>query len=188
MGGVLGISIGMCVRMGNVLSEDVPKAKMLVTASMIFAVVCGLWISIVLWTRQDEIVLLFTKDEVVMDGCDEIWHYVCMHIFMVYVYGLNCGILRALGKQWISGVIIAALMFFVALPAAYYLAIIQGGGILRIWQLMPSFYAFLNVVLALLYFTSDWNAISKRIGDSTRAKELEDDLKIISETTSLLDP
>lgn len=177
----LGISIGLSVRMGHVLAEDVRKAKLLAASCMGVTVVLALTLAFFLWHLQDPIMALFTNDDEVKRGCKEIWHFVCIHMILLFIFGINGGILRALGKQWKMAGVVCTVLWVGALPTVVHFAIYKGGGVKAIWRVLPIFYGVMNCILIVIYATADWHAIS----DSVREK-LANQQEELSEATQLL--
>lgn len=182
----LGISVGLSIRMGHVLAEDVSKAKVLATVSMGVTVLLACVVAVILWSLQDPLVSLFTRDEEVKAGCSEIWHFVCIHIFLLYILGINGGIMRALGMQWAMAGIICATLWLVALPTLAYFAVYKGGGVQKIWQILPVFYCLMNGALVLSYATADWCAISQSIRRRRSNSVASEEISDATEATKLL--
>lgn len=177
----LGISIGLSVRMGHVLAEDVRKAKLLAASCMGVTIVFALTLAFFLWHFQDPIMALFTNDDEVKHGCKEIWHFVCIHMILLFIFGINGGVLRALGKQWKMAGVICIVLWVGALPTLVHFAIYKGGGVKAIWRILPIFYGVMNCILIVSYTTADWHAIS----DSVREKRATQQ-KELGEATQLL--
>jgi MATE family multidrug resistance protein len=160
----LGICIGLQVRMGTVLALDVPRAKKMAAWCMGFTTVLGAVVASVLYVMRVPIVLLFSKDEEVLQGCVDIWPKLCVYIFILYIFGINSAILRSLGMQWHMAAIIFATCWCGALPTIVYFAIYQGGGLDAVWSILPVWYTFMQVLLVLCYTVfCDWNKIGLAI-------------------------
>jgi len=162
----LGLSIGLSVRMGNLLAiNDVHGAKYLAKLTMFFTIAVGFILAISLFYLRDQAIALFTSDEQVRKGCLQIWSKLCIYIANLFIFGINGGIMRALGLQWhMAGIIVFWLWCF-CLPILV-MKIKHGGGINTIWTMMPCFYVFLNVLLIGTYTSIDWQGVS----DSVRAR------------------
>lgn len=160
----LGMSIGMSVRMGSILSKDVRKAKRIAAWCVVFTSVLGGLIAMLVHFLRGWIVNLFTSDPEVIEGCERIWHFVCFHIFLIFVYGINSGVLRALGLQWRMAATIICVLWCTTLPVIIHVCINRGGGLVALWAIVPIAYTVLNVALILCYACADWEAI----GDSAR--------------------
>jgi multidrug resistance protein, MATE family len=156
----LGISIGLTVRMGHLLMEDVGKAKSLALGSMLVTITIACIVASILWHMQDIVISIFTNDTNVKQGCKAIWHHLCIYIILMYVFGINTGIMRALAMQWTLATIIIVVLFFGALPTVIHFAVIQGGGISALWYILPLFYLALNILLIISYVSTDWNIAS----------------------------
>lgn len=174
----LGLSIALSIRMGHLLSESVPKAKLLASVCMGFTVLVGAAFALILYNLRDVIVGLFTTSPEVIYGCQQIWGDVCVYIVLLYIFGINSGILRALGMQWRMAGIVVCVLWLCGIPTVLYVGIHQGGGVTAIWSVLPYFYAVLDLLLILCYVCADWNAISQTI----QSKKTVDDKKEKEET------
>lgn len=160
----LGISIGLTVRMGILLATDVPRAKKVATWCMGFTILVGAIVSCSLYMLQVPIVLLFTSDPKVLQGCEEIWPKLCVYIFILHIFSINSAILRALGMQWYIAAIIFGTCWAGALPTIVYFSIYKKGGLDAIWTILPFFYVAMQILLAMCYMVrSDWEDIGSAI-------------------------
>lgn len=178
----LGISIGLSVRLGSILTYDVSKAKSLASYTMGLTMLISLLVCTGTYHYHVWIIKIFTNDEAVFDGCSKIWLKVCAHIFFLYILGINGGILRALGMQWHMAATIFIVLWCTALPFIIQMCIYQEGGLDLMWSLIPISYFILNVCLASCYITADWNAI----GASIRDKAKQEAKQIVVDECSLL--
>lgn len=183
----LGTSIGLTMRMGHVLPTDVRKAKILAGSCMGMILVMACLVAAFLWHLQDPIIALFTKDDEVKQGCKEIWHLLCLYIVLLYIFGMNSGIMRALAMQWTLAGIIVAFLWLGALPTVVHFAIIKGGGVYAMWHILPLFYAIMNLTLIFSYVTADWNAISASIRErrGSAARENSEAARLLGEGATL---
>lgn len=165
----LGISIGLTVRMGNVISTDVKRAKKMAAWCMGFTVFLGALVALFLFQFRLAIAQLFTDDPEVIQGCQDIWPKLCYYMFMLHIFGINSAIHRALGLQWRMAAIIFVCLWLLTLPTIVFVAIYHEGGLDAVWSILPCFYTLMQILLALSYLTLDWHAISKQI----RKKEKE---------------
>jgi Na+-driven multidrug efflux pump len=98
-----------------------------------------------------------------MEGCTLIWPYLCAHIFLLHIFGINSAILRALAMQWHMAAIIFGTLWCGALPLTVYFGIFRGGGLLAIWRILPTLYGLMQVFLILSYTTVSWKDIAEAI-------------------------
>jgi len=178
----LGISVGLSIRLGVILTQDVNKAKKLALYTMILTMLLALFTCSGLYYYQEVVVSLFTADEEVIVGCSRIWWKVCIDIFFLYVLGINSGILRALGMQWQMASVIFAVLWCIALPVVIYLSIYKEGGLDVMWSIIPIAYMMYNIGLSLCYITADWSAVSVSIRKSVNVPKYD----YIDENTYLL--
>lgn len=162
----LGICIGLQVRMGNVLAFDVLRAKKMAAWCMGFTTILAAVVASALYMMRVPIVLLFSKDPQVLQGCEDIWPKLCIYIFIIYIFGINSAILRSLGMQWHMAAIIFGTCWCGALPTIVYFAIYRGGGLNAVWTILPFWYVFMQVLLVLCYTVfCDWDKIGQAIRD-----------------------
>ena len=147
----LGISIGLTVRLGNLLATNLPRAKKVATWCMACTILIGAIVAGSLYLLRVPIVLLFTNDPEVLHGCEKIWPKLCVYIFVLHIFGINSAILRALGMQWHIAAIIFGTCWAGALPTIVYFSIYRGGGLDAIWTILPFFYIFMQVPMAMCY-------------------------------------
>jgi Na+-driven multidrug efflux pump len=181
----LGIMIGLTVRLGHLMAFDVQRAKKLATWCMFFTTVLGGIVSSLLFQFRVEIAMLFTTDEEVVQGCKEIWSKLCYYIFVLYIFGINSAILRALGMQWQMAAIIFASIWLLALPALVIFAVRREGGIDVVWNILPIFYTCMQFLLVHSYTTVDWNKISNEIRANASDEETRGNY-VLTEETKLL--
>jgi multidrug resistance protein, MATE family len=179
----LGTSIGLTTRMGHILTEDVTKAKLLAATCMFVTLMVACLVATLLWQRQDDIIAMFTNDDQVKQGCKEIWHLLCIYIILLYIFGINMGIMRALGMHWALAGIIILFLWFGALPTVIHFALQRKGGVPAMWHVLPVFYSAMNLAIILSYVTADWDTISASI----RNRRASHQAKGMSETTRLLE-
>ncbi|CAJ1936519.1 unnamed protein product [Cylindrotheca closterium] len=182
----LGIMIGLTVRLGHLIAYDVPKAKKLAAWCMGFTTLLGLVVSTLLYKFRIGIAMLFSTDEEVIQGCKEIWPKLCYYIFVLYIFGINSAIMRALGMQWQMAAIIFGCLWVGTLPALAYFSIHQGGGIDAVWSTLPVFYTGMQFLLAYSYIREDWYEISKEIRRHALESVEEANGKLVNEETKLL--
>jgi len=159
----LGIMVGLTVRLGHLIPYNVPRAKRVAAWCMGFTTLLGLGVSLLLHKFRVEIVMLFTSDEEVMQGCQDIWPKLCYYIFILYIFGINSAILRALGMQWQMAAIVFGCLWVGSLPALVIFAIHRGGEIDAVWSILPIFYTLMQFLLAYSYIREDWSRISEDI-------------------------
>eukprot|EP00522_Entomoneis_paludosa_P004707 CAMPEP_0172470908 /NCGR_PEP_ID=MMETSP1065-20121228/67534_1 /TAXON_ID=265537 /ORGANISM="Amphiprora paludosa, Strain CCMP125" /LENGTH=505 /DNA_ID=CAMNT_0013228977 /DNA_START=52 /DNA_END=1569 /DNA_ORIENTATION=+ len=162
----LGISIGLAVRMGNVIGESPRKAQKMAAWTMLLTTVVGAGVAFFLYYFRFEVIGLFTKDEEVVHLALDIWPSLSYYMFLIYIMGISLAILRALGMQWRAAAIISASLYGMTLPAVIYFAIYRGGGLAAQWMVLPLCYTVLQIALAMGYVCLDWNRHAKRIRES----------------------
>lgn len=114
-------------------------------------------------------------------GCERIWGKVCFFLFVLYIFGINQAILRALGMQWHIAAIVFACLWCGALPTMAYKAFYKGGGLDAIWTILPLFYSIMQCLLVLSYARIDWHHKTKEAMGERPSNKL-----IATETTPLI--
>lgn len=178
----LGTQIGLSVRMGTLLAKkQVNHAKRLASWTLACIACTGILAGTFLHLFRRDIVLLFSNDPAVMEETLSIWPKVCYYVFILYVFGINSAILRALGMQWRMAVVVFISLWCVTLPLVIYFAVRQGGGLAGQWTILPAAYTLMQVWLMLTYCTQDWERRSEQTNPLLTQREI-----VIDEETSLL--
>lgn len=162
----LGVSIGLAVRMGNVIGLDPRKARFLAAGCMAFMMVVGALVSLLLYVLRLRVIRLFTQDEGVTQLALGIWPCLCYYMFLIYIFGISLAILRSLGMQWRAAGIITTLLYGLTLPSVCYFAIYRRGGLLAQWRVLPVCYTILQIALAMGYVLLDWDQYALKIRES----------------------
>ena len=182
----LGIMIGLTVRMGHVIAYDVKRAKLLAGWCMLFTTILGAVVATLLYQFRVEIASMFTNDKEVIQGCKDIWPKLCYYIFILYIFGINSAILRALGMQWHLAAVIFVCLWIGTLPTIATFAIHRNGGIDAVWNTLPVFYTIMQVLLAWCYLSADWHLISKKVREHALETVAEVETMPATEETHLL--
>ena len=109
--------------------KDVQRAKQMAMWCMAFTVALACIISALMLFLRIAIVQLFSSDPQVLQGCEEIWPKLCYFIWILYIFGIQSAILRALGMQWELAKIIFICLWCGALPVIWYYSVRENGGI-----------------------------------------------------------
>lgn len=180
----LGLSIGLTVRMGTVIAHDPHRCKRMAVLTMSFSAFVGAVVALCLHNFQLQIIHLFSKDEQVIRECQLIWNKMCYYIWVLFVFGINGAILRALGMQWHMAAIIVLCLWCLCLPAVLWFAVGKQGGLGVQWTLLPIFYTILQVLLAASYSGALRRGVVEAKGI---IKEEEEEVeKVTTEETRLL--
>jgi len=163
----LGISIGISVRLGTLLSSSdnrqLKVAKTLVAWCFCFSVILSALVATAIYFFRYEVIGIFTVDEEVIQGCDKIWKLVSVFIFLDGLFGINSGILRALGLQRRMGIAVVLVLWCTSIPLVYYLSVFKGLGLSTLWTIVPPTYLVLNTVLIFSFTCADWGNIRLEI-------------------------
>ena len=159
----LGISIGLSVRLGILLPVNVNGAKRLAAYAMLITIALGIAFSTVIYKNQRWIVSMFTTDEKVFEGCQQIWLRLCIYNVLLWIFCISRGILSALGKQWWTAATMFLLLWCGTVPAILYYCCGSDGGFYLMWKMLPCAYLVLNLGLTFCYVTADWKQIGADI-------------------------
>jgi MATE family multidrug resistance protein len=159
----IGIGIALSIRLGATLPRNVQRAQQLVVACTLVSTCLFAVMSVCLWIFRDRIFRLFTSEQNVLQGCEEIWWKVVVYFFVLAIYGVIIGIATGLGMQWTLGVVTFVFLWVFGLPAVYFFALIRGGGLGAAWTWVYPPYIVMNVVMIAAFLRADWHAISANI-------------------------
>uniref|UniRef100_A0A7S1DDB0 Polysaccharide biosynthesis protein C-terminal domain-containing protein n=1 Tax=Cyclophora tenuis TaxID=216820 RepID=A0A7S1DDB0_CYCTE len=165
----LGLSIALSLRMSHLMSESPAKARKLAAIGMGSAILFGIIVSLLFYVCRDLIVRLFTTNEEVIQGCQEIWLDVCIMIILRFIYVINTGIMRSLGMQWRTAGFVFLVLWFSGLPTLVHVGAI--GGVTAIWRCLPYFYFALNVLIMICYTIADWGKVNELIKEKKARSE-----------------
>ena len=159
--------IALAIRLGVTLPHSVKRAKMLAVCAVgSFAVLDGL-LQLVVYYNSGPLIAFFTTDPEATALAESIWWKVCGFNWLVAVFAMLCGVATGLGQQWLLGAVNFSFLFLLGLPATYYLAVVQGGGLGMVWLCVMVPYLGINLVLIGLFATTDWYKVQNKI----RSKE-----------------
>lgn len=184
----LGIGIALAIRIGNILPRNPTQARHLCFYGLLVSSLLFASLSVLMYIYRRPIYTLFTTDEEVLVGCEQIWFKVSVFSFLLGIFGINMGIATGLGKQLTLGVVSIIFLWVLGLPASYYFGIIQGGGLNVAWQSILPPYAAINAVLILSFVCADWDDISARIRIREGVTTKKDNINNPLEFDSLLFP
>jgi multidrug resistance protein, MATE family len=90
----LGFSIGLTVRMGRILPHHPQHAQRLAQVAMGIMVGMGGVTAWMLYVWRLHVFAMFTQDPHVIEYAQAIWKYLCVHCFVMHIFGINGGIMR----------------------------------------------------------------------------------------------
>ncbi|KAL7563207.1 hypothetical protein ACA910_014481 [Epithemia clementina (nom. ined.)] len=162
----LGVGIGLAIRMGTIIGLNPTKARMIAAGCMGFITVAGAFVSTCMHFYRNEIIALFTEDDLAKQLALSIWPLLCYYMFLIYIMGISVAILRALGMQWRAAGIISTSLFCCTLPLVLCFAVYRHGGLVIQWRVLAFCYTFLQIVLALGYLLVDWDKHAIKVRES----------------------
>jgi len=82
--------------------------------------------------------------------------------------------------------IVFVTLWVFTLPAIFWFAVHDGGGLIAQWTILPVFYTLMQGALMLSYVTVDWSQRSKDIGEAMHLSRIQSRGQLSTETTELL--
>jgi Na+-driven multidrug efflux pump len=158
-----GLGMAISIRIGSTLPTNVHRAQCLSIWSVIIGTIVFILLSLLLYKARSLVVAVFTDDDDVAEGCEEIWWKVSFLHFNVGVYGIVMGIATGLGMQWTLGIASFVVLVLMGLPASYYYAIVREGGLDMIWVWINPPYMLISILLLFSFLRTDWRAIAAEI-------------------------
>eukprot|EP00592_Proboscia_alata_P027453 CAMPEP_0194449450 /NCGR_PEP_ID=MMETSP0176-20130528/130155_1 /TAXON_ID=216777 /ORGANISM="Proboscia alata, Strain PI-D3" /LENGTH=209 /DNA_ID=CAMNT_0039276581 /DNA_START=141 /DNA_END=770 /DNA_ORIENTATION=+ len=158
-----GLGIALSIRIGVTLSKNVRGAQLLSLWSLLIGTVVFGVLSVLLYTQQNLVVALFTRDPNVVEGCKTIWFKVCILHFNVGIYCIVVGIATGLGMQWTLGICNFFAFMIIGLPTVYYYAIFRDGGLDMIWTWINPPYVLISGILIFCFIRTNWRAIANAV-------------------------
>ena len=162
----LGVSIGLAVRMGNIVASDTRRAQLIAAWCMVFIAVVALSVSGLMFYLRHEIIGLFTSDEEATRLALSIWPFLCYYNFLIYLMGISTAILRALGMQWRAAGITSGSLYGLTLPSVVFFAVYKQGGLVVQWRVLAVCYTVLQIVLSLGYLLLNWEGHAAKVRES----------------------
>ena len=190
----LGIGLGLAVRIGSVISMDPQRAKLMASWCLGFITTIAATVALGMFVLRFYIISLFTTDEEVILKCLAIWPKVCFYVTIIYIFGINSAIMRALALQWSMAAVMFACLWCATLPAVVYFGIRRAGGLDAEWTVLPIGYVVMQTILMITYSTANWDSISRDareslaqgMNDSVRYNLQQLDASAATEDTPLL--
>jgi len=163
----LGFSVGITTRVGHLLgSGDVEMSKKLVTSAIALSTSISLLYSGAIWLWREAIIRCFTKDDLVVQGCLDIWPLVVCFLIIDGIFAIQEGVMKALGLQLQLALCVLCVCWCGSIPIMA-LAVSKASdgvqGLMDIWLIFPPTYVLLNVALTFVYSRRDWSEISRAI-------------------------
>lgn len=163
-----GVAIATTARIGALLAQgNVPKAKTLAKAVFALTLCCTATVITLVYAFEDRIISLFstTNDLEVRALAHSVWPMVCGFLILDCTFGIQSGLLRALGLQLEFSCIVLVMLFLVGLPLTIVLAFPFGVGlgIVGMWIALPISYVLLNSTLFVAHYRRDWYEYSREV-------------------------
>lgn len=161
----MGIAIGTTVQVGKALARrSVVSAKKITRWSIYLSFTLSILYSVLIYVFRRSVIASYTNDAEVASGALTIWPWVCFFFFSDALFGIQRGILAALGKQDLMSVCVGVSLWIVGLPLAYVVVYVTKGGVLGLWQIMVVPYGLLNVSMFVMWWWwVDWEEVSRKV-------------------------
>ena len=144
---------------------NVALAKKHAVTHITFAVFVMLIIMSCLRIWDDGVAALFTEQELDQAYIKEVMNVLSVYLILDAVHGVNSGIVRALGKQFIASVATILCYYLVGMTLALVLGFKFEMGLVGFWLGFMIAMFLLDVVVTVIIITADWEIGSKH-GDS----------------------
>lgn len=171
----LGVSEAITIRLGNVLPQSPKHAKRLSLYYFIGGACMMIIVGNCIYMFRHWIYALFTIEEEVIAGCDEIWSRVSFYISIMGLFGILKGIATALGKQWILGILVCIYLWSISLPLLFYLVVKKNEGVSVAWNCIWPANLFMVATLCVYLVVIDWGPIVDDIRQSNLELETEEE-------------
>jgi MATE family multidrug resistance protein len=165
--------IALAIRMGVSLPVSVHRTKNIVKACVILVTPFFALINTAVYFASHSIIGFFTNNEEVIELAQDIWWKVCIFNMSVALFGILAGVATGLGMQWTLAFINIFWLWLFGLPAIYYFAVIQEGGLEAAWTWINFPYAGMNVCLIAAFVTSNWQGVASKIADKETKLEIK---------------
>lgn len=159
----LAFGIALSIRIGFTLPRNPMRARSIATITCFWSVIMFGIISWMMYAQRNFIFANFTDDAAMLATCQDIWWLVSWWFFNLSIFNVLAGIAYGLGLQWTLGKINSLSLWGFGLPAAFYFALVQEGGIKAAWMWINPPYILINCVLLLVISRVDWDKISEEI-------------------------
>ena len=162
----MGISIGLSVRMGNIVGTAPRNAQLIAAWCMAVIAVLGSSVSSLTFYLRHEIIVLFTRDEEATRLALSIWPFLCYYNFLLYLMAISNAIMQALGMQWRAAGITSASLYGLTLPSVVFFAVYKQGGLVVQWRVLAICYTVLQITLSLGYLLLNWEGHAAKVRES----------------------
>lgn len=184
--GAFASGVALAIRMGVTLPHSVKKAKKLAMVSVIVITLLDGMVHLFVYYNAETIISFFTHDADVMALALRIWWKVCVFNFLVALFAMLAGVATGLGQQWALGYVNFFFLFVVGLPAIYYFAVVQEGGLDMVWTCILIPYLAINGVLIVMFATTDWYKVQQKIHSKEAELQLDHQESQPAEAQALL--
>ena len=166
-----GLSIATTARVGALLAQGrVKAAKQLTRAVALVTVALGTISAVLIFALREPILSAFLTEPEAKDLARSIWFYLSVFILLDATFGVQCGLLRALGLQVLYAAIVFVCLFLIGLPVISALAFPWGAGqgLVGMYRGLPLAYVLLNACLFLAHSLRNWRKVSDDIIERER--------------------
>jgi hypothetical protein len=95
------------------------------------------------------------------------------------------GTATGLGMQWTLGLVTVVFLWVMGMPAAYYFAVVRGGGMGLAWSWIVPPYICINATLMVCFLLKDWDKLANeiRLREGVIRQEIDiEELALVEET------
>lgn len=161
-----GVSIATTARVGALLAQGkVVRAQKLARAVFLLTFCVTVTIAGCVLLLERPITSLFSKDSDVEVRAltHSVWPLVCGFLLLDSLFGMQSGLLRALGLQLAFSLIVLVCLFGLGLPLIWAMTFPLELGFVGMWIALPISYVVLNLCLLAAHCCRDWQAYSDQV-------------------------
>ena len=183
--GILGISMGTTVYVGNAVGEkNIPLAILRCRVSIVFTVIFQITQIIIFYATDSFWPRIFTDDTDIIALVHQILPFVCLSLFPDAVQNIMGGILRGAGKLHAQACVNLIGYYFIGIGFGLFLALYFDLSILGQWLGLACANIFSAIVTTIIYLNLSWSKIIEesvsRLSETTFS--FEDKLEIEMDT------
>jgi Na+-driven multidrug efflux pump len=169
-----GVGQTLALRVAATLPISVKRAKHLTFGCFLITTLLFGLLSVFVFFFRRQIYRIFTKEQNVVDGCEEIWWVACLTYFMYTVYSVLSGTLMGLGVQWIYAVATMVFVWTISFPVLVYLYSTKKGSLYDTWFIFWTQYAAINISLIIYLLSVNWDKIAAKAKCEEMAESREE--------------
>lgn len=145
----------------NVGARNAKVAKCHAVAHLVYAVFLMLIIMMTIKLNEDWVASLFTDHPDDIYYIKEVLNIISVYLVLDSVHGVNTGIVRALGKQFLASIATICCYYFIGLPLALVLGFKLEMGVVGFWSGFTVALTLQDIFVSIIIVCADWNVGNK---------------------------